>query len=413
MQLTVRQNTALEELTHFMLGSDSRYVLSGVSGSGKTQVITELLLNLHGFKQMHQLIVGSDFKADIVLAATTHKAANVLYERTKYPCTTIHSLLGLRQQINYQTGQVKYVPSRYTKPVKNKIVIIDEASMIDNVFLDLIDEYMGSCKVLFVMDKYQATPVKCNYVPVARKKYLESILNDPVRYGKYSHVDKVSKELREYIDGNRKSLPILDDGISVINCSKEDYKRHITTMMSNPKHTEETGKILAWTNKRVFDYNDYCRGLHHSDKTLNPGEQLIVREPVIKKNSIVYPSERHITIQSVDTAIHNYEKIDYYEVMTTDLQTLRVPYDRNQLVHVLNTHKGNDWYQYFELKEMFLDARPIYASTIHCSQGSTFGDVFIDVGDLARNRNNNDVARLLYVALTRAKNKVYLNGYIR
>ena len=60
-----------------------------------------------------------------------------------------------------------------------------------------------------------------------------------------------------------------------------------------------------------------------------------------------------------------------------------------------------------------MDLRPEDASTVHKSQGSTFDTVFIDLSDLSTCRQPDMAARLLYVAFTRARNRVVLYGKLK
>ncbi len=56
------------------------------------------------------------------------------------------------------------------------------------------------------------------------------------------------------------------------------------------------------------------------------------------------------------------------------------------------------------------DLRPGYASTVHKAQGASVDDVYIDLSDVGTNGNSEEVARLLYVAISRARKNVYLYG---
>jgi ATP-dependent exoDNAse (exonuclease V) alpha subunit len=60
--------------------------------------------------------------------------------------------------------------------------------------------------------------------------------------------------------------------------------------------------------------------------------------------------------------------------------------------------------------EAFCDLRPIHASTVHKSQGSTYQTVYVDLTDIGRNTRRDVLLRLLYVALTRAKGDVVVTG---
>lgn len=69
--------------------------------------------------------------------------------------------------------------------------------------------------------------------------------------------------------------------------------------------------------------------------------------------------------------------------------------------------KSNDWSKYFFYKKTVLDIRDVYASTVHSSQGSTYKDVFINLRNIYKYSDEN-LMRLVYVAVSRAKEKVYL-----
>ena len=69
------------------------------------------------------------------------------------------------------------------------------------------------------------------------------------------------------------------------------------------------------------------------------------------------------------------------------------------------------WVQFFAFKdESFADLRPVHASTVHWSQGSTYEKVFVDLTDIGRSTRRDVLLRLLYVALTRARGDVYVTG---
>ena len=68
------------------------------------------------------------------------------------------------------------------------------------------------------------------------------------------------------------------------------------------------------------------------------------------------------------------------------------------------------WAQFFDMKNTYADIRPTYSVTVHKSQGSTFEVAFIDLDDISKNSNALEVARLLYVAMTRASKTVYITG---
>ena len=65
------------------------------------------------------------------------------------------------------------------------------------------------------------------------------------------------------------------------------------------------------------------------------------------------------------------------------------------------------WRRYFLVRDAFASLGPAAVLTVHRSQGSTFGEVFMD-GDVFWSRDLALLRRLLYVAVSRASQRVTL-----
>jgi ATP-dependent exoDNAse (exonuclease V) alpha subunit len=52
--------------------------------------------------------------------------------------------------------------------------------------------------------------------------------------------------------------------------------------------------------------------------------------------------------------------------------------------------------------------QPAHAITVHRSQGSTFQDVFLDMPSLLANPRRNECLQLIYVAVTRARGRLWV-----
>ena len=62
------------------------------------------------------------------------------------------------------------------------------------------------------------------------------------------------------------------------------------------------------------------------------------------------------------------------------------------------------------IENTWIDLRAAYACTVNKSQGSTFDKVFIDLDDISRCNSGDQIARMLYVAVSRARSQVILTG---
>tara|TARA_R110002020_G_scaffold58812_1_gene161092 strand:+ start:1 stop:1338 length:1338 start_codon:yes stop_codon:yes gene_type:complete len=70
--------------------------------------------------------------------------------------------------------------------------------------------------------------------------------------------------------------------------------------------------------------------------------------------------------------------------------------------------KHENFFTLTALTDMFGEVSLGAASTVHRSQGSTYSTVFIDTQDILKCKDNATRYRLLYVAISRAKSKVYV-----
>ncbi len=70
------------------------------------------------------------------------------------------------------------------------------------------------------------------------------------------------------------------------------------------------------------------------------------------------------------------------------------------------TERTKKWKFFFELKELFVDVKYTYASTIHKLQGSTYETVYIDLSEIENMKDKDMMFRLLYVAITRASTNI-------
>jgi exodeoxyribonuclease-5 len=70
--------------------------------------------------------------------------------------------------------------------------------------------------------------------------------------------------------------------------------------------------------------------------------------------------------------------------------------------------KRNAWVKYYNFKDKFADVKYNYALTVHKAQGSTFDNAIVINCDIKRMPNKRERDKLLYTAITRAKNKLFM-----
>ena len=93
------------------------------------------------------------------------------------------------------------------------------------------------------------------------------------------------------------------------------------------------------------------------------------------------------------------EYLDFTSHIDEMFAQVPVPTNRGHFNDLVRYYKRNkNWERYFYLKQNFPDLRPRDAATVHKSQGSTYDNVFIDLGNISTCHQADQAARMLYVA---------------
>lgn len=416
--LSASQDTLVNEFPAFLLSDDKELTISGFAGSGKTFLVRYLTDMAPAQQKMVQLLDPKIQPRKFFYTATTNKAAEVLRGTLNRETSTIHSLLGLRVINDYKTGKQSLKPGRDgCKNLSHSIIFIDEASMINADLLDKIRKStsrFADCKIVFIGDTYQLPPVKENVCPVfAHPKGEVYFLNEIQRQAADHPIIQLSAKYRAMLDDETLSWPeIPSDGKFIQTyADKTEYFDVLRTAFRNT-HKPNDLKIVAWSNKRVRQYNTWIRNLLGYGTALEPGEAVTTTKPLFQGRQIVAPTDYCLTVREVKPGIE--QDINGHWLSFTELPgSFFQPVNWNQANALLKAYaKDKDWGPYFALKEDWIDVRAIHASTVHKSQGSTYREVFVDLEDIGRCTHWRDVVRLLYVGITRASHRVHIYGNI-
>lgn len=341
------QLIALEHLCNFLEDKDSiATVLSGSAGTGKTFCVNLLmqLINVH-YKNY-----------DIVLAAPTHKAKNVLrrFTNDELPASTLHSLLGLKPNVSIADFDAKNIDFLYGFSLDfvnlETLYIIDECSMINDKLYDHIIKTLGdsnSNKILFIGDSKQLNPVKqlekskvfnktdypgFNLTKVMRQKD-KSILLDVLTALRDEPMEQFTQNVGEqegiYVYSNVKTF--MGDIIS-------KYKTH------DFREDPFKYKVLTYTNKRVKEYNNSIRRLLGRTEPFVPGDVLMGYDNFTCKNDgkirpqlAVYDSREKVSEYGTagkDADLNIYNSSDYI-ILNTKKGHHYVPYYGNVSAYLL------------------------------------------------------------------------------
>ena len=418
VQLSPSQKKTEEEFRDFLLNPDeSELVISGFAGSGKTFLVKYLKQVAEDQKKLACVILGDEEGWDTYFTATTNKAATVLQNNIFEPTYTIHGLLGLTVRNNTKTGKTVLTKTRKTRPLGRSLVFIDEASMVSKELLEIIREYStpGKTKLVFIGDKYQLAPVDEGHSIVFHNPKNMIELTEIQRQVAGSAIIQTSQNYRKVLDHPEQTLrnqgwPALStQGKEIYVVDRAMFKKAIDTAYSSSYFMDDY-KILAWKNDTVIRYNNYIRKLQgRKGKVLEKGERVVTNNPIKNKNDIMYTTDSYVHIVNIYPSSE--DGLPGWTVELSKGIKRFMPQDWWKAKQRMNHYyRHKDFDGYFHIKDNFLDLRPPHASTVHKSQGSTYKTVFIDVDDIRGNVKWDEVARLMYVGISRASESVYLCG---
>jgi exodeoxyribonuclease-5 len=400
-------------------------VLTGSAGTGKTTVVSEILMQIRN----HPVPV------NVVLAATTHRAAAVMKDIVGQRVSTGHALFKLKPGVT-KFGQHTLKSSGICDIPEGSIVIFDEASMIGNQFLTAIVDIIKKrqLKMLFVGDPFQLPPPTdiCSLFDGSLPTFT---LTQVHRQAGGNPILEKANQYREYIEGTRKLEPVLEtdlnskgEGIHVLGHS--DFVSYFVKKYVNyTAGAEVDTPLCTFTNESAINYNTMVRKaayfLENTIEPFYPGERLIANSIVMDGNRPVLTNNEAVLVKSYKEGefwgIPGYDITvlgDFDNFKQSDVKKVFVAKTKAAADKVLNSYKADaiaskssqGWVAFYELKQALADLRPPFAGTTHKAQGGTFPSVFIDRLNINKCRDSIIRARLLYVALTRASKNVYINS---
>lgn len=407
--LTEGQQHAQDAFTEFLADpSEPVFVLKGYSGTGKSTLVRHLLEQLPALLKTVKLICPSLPEYEVVLTATTNKAAETLSQITNNSVSTIHSFLGLRVQTDYSTGQTHLIP-RDMGQIEQHIIFIDEASYVDKNLLGIIFKKTRNCKIVFMGDPAQLTPVKSSTTPVFDANFNGAELTQVVRQAEGNPIIELSTKFRETVTSGQ-FFSFTPDGHNIVHMDRDAFYKAIEKEFTDPNWQYQHSKILAWTNKCVVSYNHYVRDLVQGDPDLKPGDYAVCNKFItINRNTI--KTDQMVLITSVDPA--QQYGVQGKMIGIDGKFAAFMPNSLSEKKARLVQAKAEESYDIVEkIESRWVDLRAAYACTINKAQGSTFDRVYIDLDDISKCNMGDQIARMLYVAVSRARHQVFLVGDI-
>lgn len=382
MSLTPKQNEVKNKLLDFIFDKNQKeIILQGHAGTGKTYLLSHLIQE---YKDTLLLANSLDIpKLDIVFCATTNKAVEALQEKG-IKAKTIHSQF----RLNLNDDPI------YTVDMSNMLVIIDECSYLNYKQFDHIRIHCD--KVIYVGDKNQLTPIGLNHAPVYYADIALVELTETIRQQNAPEIGDYCDKLREAITSNS-DTPAIVLGKEVVHLNQKQFEQQIKQDFANYDGSQ---KILGLKNTTVQKYNNLLTGITAGDTLINnayhknfgiANNATVLVEQVYGETTVLGVKVTHCRIYAGTQG--------RYDVCIPKLATsMRRAFKKAKELNQWNTYNR------------FIDLRQPYAQTIHKAQGSTYSTVYIHLDDLNSIETKKEKNRLLYVAFSRATDKVYLTG---
>ena len=424
-QLTHEQQDAAQAFFSFMMTDDApTFILSGGAGVGKTYLmdyISKVTMKkyLDGCK-----ILGLEPDYDeVVFTATTNKAAEVLEKTIGKHVSTIHSYLGLKVKEDYSTGKTNLIETDRYGFKYNKIVFIDECSMIDTALMDLIMKSFKDSKIVFVGDHAQMAPINEESSPIYDDVDPDNFvfLSQPVRNAGSPALVNLCTQLRNTVETGVFN-PIMEVPGSIEYLDDSQMQHKLAQVFMDPNHSS---RVLCYTNTRVAQFNEHLRAVRGLPEEFVVGDVLVVASTYAAGKTVLNV-EREVRVVEADNLIHEggyewaftkkpliYRKLKILPLSGPNQFEVEVKVPVNTQVFAAGLKvaaKAKRWQEYYALKNGYADLRDRDACTVYKSQGSTYETVFIDIGNIGTSYDPVQVARMLFVGVSRATTKVYLYG---
>lgn len=420
LPLNQEQQLAADAFFKFLFSEDKQMGITGPGGTGKTYLMGVMIDQIipEYFKSCKLMDIEPEYD-QVQMTATTNKAAEVLGLAAGKPTKTVQSFLNLKVEEDYSTGRTKLSKTRNWTVHERTILFVDEGSMTDTPLYNMVHEGTQNCKIVWVGDHCQMAPVMEPISPIYREPMPMFHLTEPMRTD-VPELQALNTQLRNQVEtGKFHPIKIVP---GIIDWYSDAQMAHAV----DNEFAQQTlnSRILAYTNKKVIEYNEYIRSLRNLPTEFTVGEQLI-NNTAVQLPRYMLSVEEEIEILSINPNadpvwVTNFDDEDVMlEVMTCDIKNrlgmtfnnVQIPKDRNHFDLILKwlaSHKN--WPRYYDLKKKILDLRQRDASTVYKAQGSTLDTVFIDVSNISTCHNPSQAARMLYVAASRARKHIVFYG---
>jgi len=455
IKLTPSQNRFVLQFPNWFTGGNTIAVLEADGGAGKTYVLKYALEKQSHFK----------FKQKALILAETNEAVFVLleklgagYEHIKTVC----SAFNLVHSVNSE-GEEGLTQHREPEFEGITLLVIDEASMLSSTRFKMI---LNLCKaygiyVLLIGDRKQLPSPedetswnsRCESVAFIEQWYLNNDFQVPVWF----RLTENKRSSNEHYDFCTKVGKLQEEGALGFVPDKyltpfSTLKKYLQTLEGQDAFLNGEAVVLAYTNKRVAELNQFVRKELFGKESEDPfiiGDRLIFRQPtkcfnkgisdgnnyfesLISQKGVIFTTNTKAVVKRIAyKTVLGILVVELYVHSNHFVKGLQdgfiyIPLERKEAFdkyckmrqQAIFTHGDAVRQKAFERCRMFCsifnvginafkeddcrrDTKHGYAMTTHCSQGSSILDVFVDEKDLASIKNKWLRLKVQYVAYSR------------
>lgn len=460
---TDEQLIAIEKCINFTYTNNVVYILEGAAGTGKSTLLPAIIRDR---KKIGSVCVSAPtHKAKRVIEKFTNIKGKTVHQLLK--------LRPNYNLDDFDINNIPFDTSgRGEELLRNySLVVIDEYPMINSALATYLEQrakYFNT-KILYVGDPYQLPPVKEQGSLISRKygkvtlytimrqdtdnpslKVLDMCRND-IRTGR-SDAIKYLYHTRKHIVNDKGFQVYLSNNLSDL----ADFQQALVDDFTSREFQKDINhcKFTAYTNDNILEWNKYIR-----DHVLDYPNEMITKDDLLTAYStivdefntpIITNSEDYIIyyngkMSEIYNYIHKSYDIEGYLVKLVDVSSgepsqkslfivdTNKPLNKDRFLRVWNERlqtakRTKQWKsEYYSFKNEHLLAESLYdldnkllvskdldygyALTTHKTQGSTYGNIYVNLYDMVYSKRgipyyNKDLRnRLLYVALSRARNK--------
>jgi len=321
--------------------------------------------------------------------------------------------------------------------MKVDVVILDESSMVGHELFGFLKEelYQNNriSSFLFIGDSAQLMPIDTEN---AFETYKHPIYNNPninhyqltklIRNGDPEVIDFVTV-IRKMIENKKTKYDMFNflteeakhnDKYNKIHFY-DNKKEFMTEFLKTDRIGNTDACIATFTNANVQKYNKSFRDYYMKKKYNECPEIHIDDLFVVQSGNDEYMNSEILKLETFVPEEFNFKGKRFKGYNCTTVNGKEFKYlseeSRNEYEYALELLKataikkktGNDWKIYYYLLGFFLEVKYHYAYTTHKLQGSSYKDIFVDMTGLGYVEDST-LLRLFYVAITRAKNEVYI-----